>query len=135
MSLAPLADLAHPMTPADPPSSMPPVDRPPDPFRPLRYFLAIGVVLLGVLIGATVPGTLGGTICTAVVGIGLIAVVSLIFYDIGLTEDRDRARDRRGGVDESVSPAPGHNGAPPRADGRTAPRRPHRLRDEHRRSH
>jgi hypothetical protein len=60
--------------------------------RALRYFLAIMVVVAGILCGAIIPGTLGGTICTAVVGVGLVAVVCLVFYDVGLTEDRDRAR-------------------------------------------
>ena len=60
--------------------------------RAMRYGAAILVVVIGVLCGAIIPGTLGGTICTAIVGIGLVAVISFVFYDVGLTEDRDRAR-------------------------------------------
>lgn len=48
------------------------------------------LVVLGVLCGALIPGTLGGTICTVIVGLGLIAVVSMAFYDVGLSEDRER---------------------------------------------
>ncbi len=64
--------------------------------RALRYGVATAVVVIGILCGAIIPGTTGGTICTAVVGIGLVGVVSLVFYDVGLTEDRDRARGRDG---------------------------------------
>jgi uncharacterized membrane protein YgcG len=63
--------------------------------RGLRYAVAIVIVVIGILCGAIIPGTLGGTICTAVVGIGLVAVVSLVFYDVGLSEDRDRARQEK----------------------------------------
>ena len=61
----------------------------------MRYGIAIAVVVVGILCGAIIPGTTGGTICTAIVGIGLVAVISLVFYDVGLTEDRDRERNRR----------------------------------------
>lgn len=74
------------MTPSSPEDNLKPSA------RALRYAAAIAVVVVGILCGAIIPGTLGGTICTAVVGIGLVAVVSLVFYDVGLTEDRDRAR-------------------------------------------
>ena len=63
--------------------------------RTLRYGASIAVALIGVACGALIPGTAGGTAATVLVGIGLVGVVSLIFYDIGLTEDRDRAREAR----------------------------------------
>ena len=49
------------------------------------------MALVGVACGATIPGTAGGTAATVLVGIGLVGIVSLIFYEVGLTEDRDRA--------------------------------------------
>jgi hypothetical protein len=64
--------------------------------RTLRYGASIAVALIGAACGALIPGTAGGTAATVLVGIGLVGVVSLIFYDIGLTEDRDRARESRG---------------------------------------
>ena len=33
--------------------------------RALRYAAAIAVVVVGILCGAIIPGTLGGTICTS----------------------------------------------------------------------
>ena len=62
--------------------------------RILRYGISIAVALIGVICGATLPGTLGGTLATALIGIGLVGVLSLIFYDVGLSEDRDRAAGR-----------------------------------------
>jgi hypothetical protein len=63
--------------------------------RTLRYGASIAVALAGVACGALIPGTAGGTAATVLVGIGLVGVVSLIFYEVGLTEDRDRAREAR----------------------------------------
>jgi len=98
---------------------------PDQPWRPspraLRYWGAIVLVVVGVICGATIPGTLGGTICTAIVGLALIAIVSMVFYDVGLTEDRDRERARRrqdlddGGSSRNGAPLSG-NGAPPSGD-------------------
>ncbi|MGH2893950.1 MAG: hypothetical protein ACRDPM_11905, partial [Solirubrobacteraceae bacterium] len=61
--------------------------------RTLRYGISIAVALVGVACGALIPGTAGGTAATVLVGIGLVGVVSLLFYEVGLTEDRDRAAD------------------------------------------
>ena len=63
--------------------------------RTLRYGASIAVALVGVACGALIPGTAGGTAATVLVGIGLVGVVSLVFYEVGLTEDRDRAREAR----------------------------------------
>jgi hypothetical protein len=63
--------------------------------RILRYGASIAVALVGVACGAAIPGSAGGTAATVLVGLGLVGVVSLIFYEVGLTEDRDRAAGRR----------------------------------------
>ena len=59
--------------------------------RAVRYGASIAVVVAGVVCGALIPGTPGGTAATVLVGVGLVALLSLIFYEVGLTEDRDRA--------------------------------------------
>jgi hypothetical protein len=105
--------------------------------RATRYGVAVAIVIIGILCGAVIPGTTGGTICTAVVGIGLVGVISLVFYDVGLTEDRDRDRVRRrlDGKDESLpsSPHGSASAARPRPpEGRARPR-PARLRGHRRR--
>jgi hypothetical protein len=62
--------------------------------RILRYGVSIAVALAGVACGALIPGSAGGTAATVLVGIGLVGVVSLIFYEVGLTEDRERAQQQ-----------------------------------------
>jgi hypothetical protein len=73
-------------------------------WRTTRYGASIGVALVGVALGATIPGTLGGTLATVLIGIGLIGVMSLIFYEVGISEDRERAR-RSVPVQRSEEPA------------------------------
>jgi hypothetical protein len=100
-------------------------------WRTQRYATAVGLVVAGVACGATLSGTLGGTLATALVGIGLVGVLSLVFYEVGVSEDRDRARER------SVRPAGGSapgvrstGGAPPSDRGAGARGRS-RRRGEH----
>jgi hypothetical protein len=102
-------------------------------WRSPRYGAAIGLTLVGVACGATVPGTLGGTLATALIGLGLVGVVSLVFYEIGLSEDRERARARTPA--SRPPPAPERPASrPPPAPGRPAPpRRLDRRRGERRR--
>ena len=81
--------------------------------RTLRYGASIAVALVGVACGALIPGTAGGTAATVLVGIGLVGVVSLLFYEVGLTEDRDRERARGADWSETTMPRRAHNGAAP----------------------
>jgi hypothetical protein len=99
--------------------------------RKLRFGAAVAVVLVGVACGAAIPGTTGGTLATAFVGLGLLGVVSLIFYEVGLSEDRDRARerDRRQRTSERPPGTPTEDSVP----GRRTPRRPDRMRGQRRR--
>jgi hypothetical protein len=83
--------------------------------RTLRYGASIAVALVGVACGALIPGTAGGTAATVLVGIGLVGVVSLIFYEVGLTEDRERAAQRDLG-----ERAEGERGDAERAEGQRA---------------
>jgi hypothetical protein len=81
--------------------------------RALRYGASIAVALIGVACGALIPGSAGGTAATVLVGIGLVGVVSLIFYEVGLTEDRERARDaRRAEARNEERPRPTHEERP-----------------------
>jgi hypothetical protein len=84
--------------------------------RILRYGACIAVVFVGVACGALIPGSAGGTAATVLVGIGLVGVVSLIFYEIGLTEDRDRAREAR-----RVEPRSEERPSPKHEEGRLRP--------------
>ena len=63
--------------------------------RTQRYGACIAVVVAGVLCGVLINGTAGGTAATVLVGIGFVGIISLVFYEVGLTEDRDLARGIR----------------------------------------
>jgi hypothetical protein len=113
--------------------------------RSIRYGGSIFLVLVGVGCGALIRGTAGGTLATVFVGLGLIGVVSLLFYEVGLTEDRDRERSAQGrladlhgqaaggaspaGAGEQPDAEPGSDGSPsqPQADAHS-PGRPPRHR-------
>jgi hypothetical protein len=95
-------------------------------WRTWRYGAAVVLVVVGVACGATIPGTLGGTLATVLIGIGLVGVLSLVFYEVGISEDRDRERRR---PPDQPPPPPGHPDSRPRS----ATRRPDRMRGQRRR--
>jgi hypothetical protein len=100
--------------------------------RSIRYGGSVLLVLIGIGCGALIRGSAGGTLATVFVGLGLVGVVSLVFYEVGLTEDRDREDiAARGRVADLDSPA-GHGRSPARAgdeQGRRGPS-PARAGDE-----
>jgi hypothetical protein len=53
------------------------------------------LVLAGVACAVIFSGTVGQNLAFALVAIGLVVATCLVFYEVGLTEDRDRARQRR----------------------------------------
>jgi hypothetical protein len=106
--------------------------------RTIRYGAAAVLVVIGVACGELVPGTAGGTLATVLIGLGLILAVSMVFYEVGLTEDRDRAQrrplDEPPPDDESDPP---HEPRPPRTahppHDVARPRGPDRMRGQRRR--
>ncbi len=61
--------------------------------RILSFGSAIAAIVLGGLVGRLIGGVTGDAVAIALVSLGGIAVVSLVFLEIGLSEDRDRARE------------------------------------------
>jgi hypothetical protein len=59
--------------------------------RILGYGLAGAVVIVGVVCAAVVSGGLGQLLSLVLVSLGLVLVVSLVFLEVGLSEDRERA--------------------------------------------
>jgi hypothetical protein len=60
----------------------------------LAAFGSAGVLVVGGAVCAVVIG--GGTgqlLALALIGVGLIALTSLVFLEVGLSEDRERARE------------------------------------------
>jgi hypothetical protein len=52
------------------------------------------VIVLGLLAGPLLGGITGEAIAIALISVGGIAIVSLVFLEVGLSEDRERARER-----------------------------------------
>jgi hypothetical protein len=97
-------------------------------WRSLRYGASAALVLAGVACGALISGTTGGTLATALIGLGLLGIVSLIFYEVGLSEDRDRARSQEVAKQRAATASPEE-----KARGPLRPRRPDRMRGQRRR--
>jgi hypothetical protein len=62
--------------------------------RGLSYGLAALVVLAGAALAVLVSGTLGQLLGFVLIAIGLVLATSLVFLEVGLSEDRERARER-----------------------------------------
>ena len=61
--------------------------------RVLSFGSALLAIVLGTILGPVVGGITGEAISLALVSLGGIAIVSLAFLEIGLSEDRERARE------------------------------------------
>jgi hypothetical protein len=75
--------------------------------------IGYGGSLVLVVVGAVVAGirsdVLGMASAVALISIGLVCATSLVFYEVGLSEDRDRARQaaaRRPTAESPDEPAP-----------------------------
>lgn len=62
--------------------------------RLLSFGGAAVLIVLGVIAGPVLGGITGEAIAIALVSVGGIAIVSLVFLEVGLSEDRARARER-----------------------------------------
>jgi hypothetical protein len=60
-------------------------------------------VVLGTGCAAFVAGVTGQVLAMALIGAGLVILTGLVFMEVGLSEDRDREKERREG---SSSPPP-----------------------------
>lgn len=63
--------------------------------RILGFGAALLLVVAGVVCAAVVPAGLGEELALVLIGLGVVAATSLVFYEVGLSEDRDRAREKR----------------------------------------
>jgi hypothetical protein len=53
------------------------------------------LVVAGIACAFAFGGTLAQNLAFVLVALGLVLATSLVFYEVGLTEDRDRAREER----------------------------------------
>jgi hypothetical protein len=60
------------------------------------------LVIAGIACAFAFSGGLGQNLAFALVALGLIEGTALVFYEVGLTEDRDRAREERARADAAL---------------------------------
>jgi hypothetical protein len=63
--------------------------------RVLSFGAAGVLVCAGAACAAAFRGSLGQVLALVLIGIGLVAATSLVFYEVGLSEDRERALEER----------------------------------------
>ncbi|HWF74094.1 MAG TPA: hypothetical protein VG186_12150 [Solirubrobacteraceae bacterium] len=66
--------------------------------RFIVYGSAIALVLAGTASAAFVAGVAGQILAMVLIGTGLVILTGLVFMEVGLSEDRERARERGRGA-------------------------------------
>jgi hypothetical protein len=61
------------------------------------YGGAAALVIIGVVCAVLISGGTGEALAIAFIGVGLVVAVSMVFAEIGFSEDRERAREARRG--------------------------------------
>ena len=86
--------------------------------RARAYGAAAALIAAGVLCAALLGGGVGPVLAIVLVGLGLILALSLVFFEIGLSEDRDRAREQSRADRGPRAGRPARRQAPDRMRGR-----------------
>jgi len=63
--------------------------------RIVGYGSAAALIVAGGLLAALTSGTLGQVLGLVALGLGLVLVTSLVFFEVGLSEDREREERER----------------------------------------
>jgi hypothetical protein len=63
--------------------------------RIIGFGAATALVILGIASLAVIGGGTGQVVAIGLIGLGCVLAVSLVFFEIGLSEDRDRAREQQ----------------------------------------
>ena len=79
--------------------------------------------MLGGICAALFPGLVGQLLALVLISVGLGAIVLLVFYEVGLSEDKERAAEQARREERSSTSTEAH----PRP--RLRPRGPRRLRE------
>jgi hypothetical protein len=82
------------------------------------------LVVAGIVCAIAIPGTTGQVIAMAAIGVGLVIALSLVFFEVGLSEDRERARTERSGAEARAASRSRKLGAGDRPGSRRPIRRP-----------
>lgn len=90
--------------------------------RILAFGSAAAVAVIGGVCAAVFPGLTGQLLALVLISLGLGAIVLLVFYEVGLSEDKERAEQarakQRADLGDKAHPRP-----------RLRPRGPRRLRE------
>jgi hypothetical protein len=63
--------------------------------RIVAFGTAAALVVAGALCAALIGGLLGQVLAIALITAGLGGALLLVFYEVGLSEDRERAREQK----------------------------------------
>lgn len=91
----------------------------------MAFGSAGGVALIGGICAAVFPGLTGQLLALVLISVGLGAVVLLVFYEVGLSEDKERAAEQERRAQQETERPAGQSHPRPRL----RPRRPRRLRE------
>jgi hypothetical protein len=89
----------------------------------MAFGSAAAVAVIGGVCAAVFPGLVGQLLALVLISVGLGAVVLLVFYEVGLSEDKERAAEQARREERSERSAESH----PRP--RLRPRSARRLRE------
>jgi hypothetical protein len=74
----------------------------------VAVLLLVGAVIVAAARDSVLASAIGWGVC----GLAGVAAISLVFYEVGLGEDRDRARGWRGPYERSEPPPPEEPASP-----------------------
>jgi uncharacterized membrane protein YdjX (TVP38/TMEM64 family) len=77
--------------------------------RMISYGSAGLLVLTGAICAIALGGTFGQVLAFVLIGLGFVLATSLVFLEVGLSEDRERERARRERRAKTARPAPPPN--------------------------
>ncbi|HLY49344.1 MAG TPA: hypothetical protein VKR21_09115 [Solirubrobacteraceae bacterium] len=78
--------------------------------RVIGFGSALVLVLVGVVGGVGFGGTFGQVLALILISLGGVLATALVFYEVGLSEDRERAREARLRVPEEGEARPAEKG-------------------------
>jgi NADH:ubiquinone oxidoreductase subunit 6 (subunit J) len=90
---------------------------------------AVAVAVIGGICAAVFPGLTGQLLALVLISVGLGAVVLLVFYEVGLSEDKERAAEQERRAKEETERTDARPHPQPHPRPRLRPRRPRRLRE------
>jgi uncharacterized protein YaiL (DUF2058 family) len=63
--------------------------------RIVAYGAGVLLIVAGAVCAAAIGGETGSVLATLLIGLGMVGLVGLVFMEVGLSEDRERERERR----------------------------------------